>query len=184
MSAALSRTDWLDAGLRLIGEHGPSSLRIDVLCRELGVTKGSFYHHFGGQPAYVTALLAHWKSSYTQQLIDAVADIGDARQRSERLSELALGKDMKPEVALRAWAMSDAEVAATVQAVDAQRIQYLIDLAQRMGLTPERARLTAQMAYAQLVGIQHLPALITPADAALMDQTLAAALLTGGEAGA
>ncbi|MEZ5702491.1 MAG: TetR/AcrR family transcriptional regulator [Burkholderiaceae bacterium] len=91
MNPSLTRTDWLDAGLRLIGERGPASLRIDVLCRTLGVTKGSFYHHFGGQPEYVTALLAHWKNTYTQQLIHAVADIGDLRQRSKRLSELALG---------------------------------------------------------------------------------------------
>ena len=176
----LTRNDWLEKGLHLVGDGGPQQLRIDTLCHALGVTKGSFYHHFASQPAYVSALLAHWKNTYTQQLIDAVAGLNDPRLRSERLSQLVFSKNMRPEVALRAWGNSHPEVAATVQAVDAQRIAYLTDLAQGMGVGPVQARLMARMGYAQLIGIQHLPTLVTPEDATQMDHTLYLLLSTQG----
>ncbi|MDZ4187290.1 MAG: TetR/AcrR family transcriptional regulator [Hydrogenophaga sp.] len=168
----LSRTDWLEQGLQLLSSEGPQHLKIDNLCKVLGVTKGSFYHHFKHHAAYVSALLEHWKITYTQQLIQAVESIDDPRVRSQRLSELVYGKDMRPEVAMRAWANSHAEVAATLHAVDAQRMGYMVELAQRMGAADEQAVLLAKMAYAQLVGMQHLQTFISPADAIQMDHAL------------
>lgn len=168
----LSRTDWLEQGLQLLSTEGPQHLKIDTLCKALGVTKGSFYHHFKSQAAYVSALLEHWKNTYTQQLIREVALIDDPVARSKRLSELAYRKDMRPEVAMRAWANSDAEVAATVRDVDADRIEYLVELSVLMGARHEQAVLLAKMAYAQLVGMQHLQFFISPTDAAKMDQAL------------
>lgn len=168
----LSRTDWLEQGLQLLSTEGPQHLKIDNLCKVLGVTKGSFYHHFKHHAAYVSALLEHWKSAYTQQLIQAVAGINDPRVRSQRLSELIYLKDMRPEVAMRAWANSHTEVAASVREVDAQRIAYLVELAKRMGTTDAKAVLLAKMAYAQLIGMQHLQAFISPADAVQMDHAL------------
>jgi hypothetical protein len=110
-----------------------------------------------------------------------VAGLDDPRLRSERLSRLVFSKDMRPEVALRAWGNSHPEVAATVQAVDAERIAYLTDLAQSMRVAPSQARLMARMGYAQLIGIQHLPTLVTPEDALQMDHTLYQLLSTQGK---
>jgi len=172
MASTLNRNDWLQAGLRLIAEGGPKRLSVDALCGALGVTKGSFYHHFAHHAAFVTAMLDHWKDSHTQRLIEAVAGIEDPRQRGEQLSRLVYGMDMKPEVALRAWGNSHPEVAAAVAAVDGQRLAYLNDLAQRMGADPQRASLVARVGYAHLVGIQHLPLLLTAKDAIEMDQFL------------
>lgn len=168
----LSRTDWLEQGLHLLSTAGPQHLKIDTLCKALGVTKGSFYHHFEHQAEFVRALLEHWKSTYTQQLIEAVAGIDDPHVRSQRLSQLVYLKDMRPEVAMRAWASSHADVATTVREVDELRIEYLVALSRRMGAHDEQARLLARMAYAQLVGMQHLQAFISPADAVKMDHAL------------
>lgn len=170
----LSRTDWLEKGLELLSAGGPQQVKIDTLCKALGVTKGSFYHHFKHHAAYVSALLEHWKSTYTQQLIHAVAEIDDPHARSQRLSELVYRKDMRPEVAMRAWANSHPEVAATVREVDAERIQYLVALSLQMGADAAQAELLAKMAYAQLVGMQHLQAFISTEDAIQMDRALQA----------
>ena len=174
MPKHLSRGDWLEQGLQLLSNEGPQHLKIDTLCEAMGVTKGSFYHHFKHHAAYVSALLEHWKTTYTQQLIEAVAAIDDPHVQCRRLSELLYLKDMRPEVAMRAWANSHAEVAASLHAVDAQRMAYLVGLAQRMGATEAQAVLLAKMSYAQLVGMQHLQAFISPADAVQMDHSLQA----------
>ncbi len=174
--AALTRSDWLEAGLRLVADGGPKRLNVEALCSAVGVTKGSFYHHFLHHADFVTAMLDYWQVTYTQRLIDTVAAIEEPRQRSQRMSELVYAKDMKPEVALRAWGNSHPEVASAVAAVDTQRLAYLKELAQRMGASPERAKLMAQVGYAHLIGIQHLP-MLKKADAVRMDQFLTELLL-------
>ena len=168
----VSRTQWLDQGLLTLADKGPQYVKIDVLCQELGVTKGSFYHHFNHHADFVSALLDHWESTHTRQLIEAVASATTASERAERLSQLVYSKDMRPEVAMRAWGKSHPEVAARVNAVDTQRLQYLTELAVSMGANEKQAKLLARMGYAQLVGIQHLSAHITPDEAVEMDQAL------------
>jgi AcrR family transcriptional regulator len=168
----LSRTQWLDQGLLTLAEKGPKSVKIDVLCQELGVTKGSFYHHFSHHADFVSALLEHWESTHTLQLIEDVAGIATAQERSQRLSQLVYSKDMRPEVAMRAWGKSEPEVAARVNAVDAHRLNYLTELGISMGANATQAKLIARMAYAQLVGIQHLQAHISADEAAEMDLAL------------
>jgi AcrR family transcriptional regulator len=168
----LTRTQWLEQGLLTLAEQGPQFVKIDVLCQALGVTKGSFYHHFEHHAAFVTALLDHWEGTYTRQLIEAVAGIEGSIERAAHLSQLVYSKDMRPEVAMRAWGKSHAEVAARVQGVDTQRIDYLSQLAMQMGAHAAQAKLLAQMGYAQLIGIQHLQHHITPQEAAEMDQAL------------
>ena len=168
----LSRTQWLDQGLITLAEKGPQYVKIDVLCLELGVTKGSFYHHFSHHAEFVSGLLDHWESTHTRQLIEAVAGVATASERADRLSQLVFSKDMRPEVAMRAWGKSHPEVAARVNAVDAQRLEYLTELAASMGANAPQAKLLARMGYAQLVGIQHLSAHITADEAVEMDQAL------------
>ena len=168
----VSRTQWLDQGLLTLADKGPQYVKIDVLCQELGVTKGSFYHHFNHHADFVSALLDHWESTHTRQLIEAVASATTASERAERLSQLVYSKDMRPEVAMRAWGKSHPEVAARVNAVDTQRLQYLTELAVSMGANEKQAKLLARMGYAQLVGIQHLSEHITADEAVEMDQAL------------
>ena len=168
----VSRAQWLDQGLRTLAEKGPQFVKIDLLCQELGVTKGSFYHHFNHHADFVSGLLDYWESTHTRQLIEAVAGVATTHERAERLSQLVFSKDMRPEVAMRAWGKSHPEVAARVNAVDAQRLEYLTELATSMGVTEVQAKLLARMAYAQLVGIQHLSAHITVDEAVEMDQAL------------
>jgi AcrR family transcriptional regulator len=168
----LTRTQWLEQGLLTLADKGPQQVKIDIICQALGVTKGSFYHHFNHHADFVTALLDHWEASHTHQLINAVAGIKTASERAEQLSRLVFGKDMRAEVAMRAWGMSHTEVADRVTAVDAKRLDYLAQLALHRGASTAQANLLARMAYAQLVGIQHLQRHITAKEAAKMDQAL------------
>ena len=168
----LARTQWLEQGLITLADQGPQHVKIDVLCKALGVTKGSFYHHFKHHAAFVTALLEHWVTTHTRRLIEDVTNIEEPQARGERLSELVYSTNMRTEVAMRAWARSHPEVAARVHAVDGQRLDYLTQLATQMGASAQQARQLAQMAYAQLVGIQHLQSHITLEEAAGMDRSL------------
>lgn len=47
----------IDAGLRMLLEHGYTSLGIAALLEETGVPKGSFYHHFKGKEDFALEVL-------------------------------------------------------------------------------------------------------------------------------
>ena len=57
----LSRESWITAALRLLEKSGIGSVKIDLLARQLRVTRGSFYFHFSGLGDLQEALLKEWR---------------------------------------------------------------------------------------------------------------------------
>ena len=55
-----SKTKLLDAALRVVRAKGYSATRIEDVCVEAGVTKGSFFHHFKSKDDLALAAVAHW----------------------------------------------------------------------------------------------------------------------------
>lgn len=58
-----ARDKLLEAGVKLVREQGFSATSVDGLCREAGVTKGAFFHHFASKEALGVALADYWSSS-------------------------------------------------------------------------------------------------------------------------
>jgi len=40
------RSSWVEEGLQALARGGPEAVRIELLARALGVTRGGFYWHF------------------------------------------------------------------------------------------------------------------------------------------
>ena len=59
-----SKQDWLEVGLKTLGEFGENGLTIERLTGTLGVTKGSFYHHFRNVEDFREQLIAFWADQY------------------------------------------------------------------------------------------------------------------------
>lgn len=55
-----SRTKLLDAALKVVRSKGYTATRIEDLCAEAGVTKGSFFHHFKSKDDLALAAVGHW----------------------------------------------------------------------------------------------------------------------------
>lgn len=169
---ALTRENWLALGLRLLGEEGADAIRIERLCQELSVSKGSFYHHFDNRQGYQEALLDHWQQRNTQDVIRAVANLADPRQRSDQLSAIVQTINPRPELALRNWATQAPSVAKRVAIVDHERIAYLEALLNSQFQASIQTTTFAQLIYAHFVGCQMLGELINPADWQAMDDLL------------
>ncbi|MCK0173476.1 TetR/AcrR family transcriptional regulator [Mycolicibacterium sp. F2034L] len=128
-----TRQRWLDAGLTALEEEGAAGVRIDRIAARLGLSKGSFHHHFDGADGYKRELLSHFEALSTgalEQAIDGVGPPGDARAVLSALTA-AIGAGRpdlyrpKLEVAVRAWATSDPEVQAVQSRIDAARLAAL-----------------------------------------------------------
>jgi TetR/AcrR family transcriptional repressor of nem operon len=59
----LSKTKLLDATVRLVRTKGYAATRIEDVCAEAGVTKGSFFHHFKGKEELALTALAYWEEN-------------------------------------------------------------------------------------------------------------------------
>lgn len=146
-----TRTDWLSAGLALLRDEGEHSLTIDRLCRAIGLSKGSFYHHFQNADAYRAALLDRWEQTQTDAPIEQTAGTADPLQALRTVIEPL---DHPLELAVRAWAVRNAEVRAALQRVDERRLAYLQQIHDQSGRA--HAAELAALEYATFVGLQTL----------------------------
>ena len=54
-----SKTRLLDATLKVVRTKGYNATRIEDVCTEAGLTKGSFFHHFKSKEDLALAAVAH-----------------------------------------------------------------------------------------------------------------------------
>ncbi|WP_052666385.1 TetR/AcrR family transcriptional regulator [Nitriliruptor alkaliphilus] len=152
----LGREDWVEAADEELAEGGIDAVRVEVLARRLGVTKGSFYWHFAGRDDLLDTVLARFEALRTDAVIEQVESVADepvARLRA--LTELVFspsGSGDRGEPAIRAWASSDPRAAATLARVDRRRVRYVADLLVAAGLERAVARRRSQLLYRTLIG--------------------------------
>ena len=80
-AAAETRQRLIDAGLRLAEQTGLMGLSVNLLVEEAGVSKGSFFHHFGNRASYVVALHRDFHDRLFAQIRQAVADLEPGADR-------------------------------------------------------------------------------------------------------
>ena len=81
------KQDWLGEGRFVLGQDGVTGLTIDGLAKKLGLTKGSFYHHFKNGQDYQQELVAFW----AQQYVTTSTDLPDGPDRCLALLLLVPG---------------------------------------------------------------------------------------------
>jgi TetR/AcrR family transcriptional regulator, transcriptional repressor for nem operon len=55
-----SKTKLLDAALQAVRAKGYAAATVDDICKQAGVTKGSFFHHFKSKDELALAAIDHW----------------------------------------------------------------------------------------------------------------------------
>jgi AcrR family transcriptional regulator len=152
----LSRRAYFEAGLELLAEGGHDGLTIAALCDRLGVTKGSFYHHFVDIAEYVGLLLEHWEAEHATRLIALSESVTDPEERFDLLQGIAVGLPHGAEASIRAWSWNSDTVAAAQTRVDGARLAHLTRAGVDAGLQPARAKRMAKISLSVLVGMQLL----------------------------
>lgn len=150
----LTAHDYYPEALHILGEGGSEAMTIASLCQRLGVTKGSFYHHFVSMPNFVEQLLAFWESEHSARLIAMSRAQPDPTLRMLALTNIAVGLPHAPEAAIRGWARSNHSVAQAVVRVDKRRGRHLVDAISALGIDRARSRVLTRVALNLLVGIQ------------------------------
>jgi AcrR family transcriptional regulator len=143
-SPSLLPDNWLRAAENRLAQHGIESVRVEVLARDLGVSKGSFYWHFRDRGELLDKLLARWEDSEIAWL-DSESTAAAASRWANFIARTADGDRMHLEVALRAWSRSDERVAARVAAVEKRKSRLIADILREIGFPQSAANSWAEV---------------------------------------
>jgi AcrR family transcriptional regulator len=135
-SAPLQPQDWIHVARTRLAAEGIDSVRVEVLCRDLGVSKGSFYWHFRDREDLLHALLSQWQKAEEDWFKEAQSHERSAAARWARLVERGAQPDrIRFEAAIRAWARQDDRVAKRVAGVERNQREHIAGILREIGFT-------------------------------------------------
>lgn len=151
-TSRLDSESWIKAALDLLAREGIDAVRVELLARKLGVTKGSFYWHFKDRDALHAAMLEHWRQRVTVDVIARLETTSDpiARYRQSMRLNVTGVPGAEVELAVRLWARRDEHARAVLAEVDGLRLAYLTKLLRACGVAPEAAKARAILALAYI----------------------------------
>src|SRR6267154_5599958 len=148
---------WIEAGFKEIAHAGVDGVRVEVLAKNLGVTKGGFYRRFRDRAALLDGMLQSWRAGRIAAIEKQTSlDGASARERLKALialySERMNTEGMAVELAIRQWARSDELAANAVASVDVARLKNVGNLYRATGLPAEEADAQAFLFYCFVFG--------------------------------
>jgi len=157
-----TKYDWLAAGLDILAEQGAPALTIERLTAMLGLTKGSFYHHFEGLPGFKAALLRFIESK-SASLADGEGMICSPTEQIQSIFNTVAMSPTELEIAFRAWALQDEDVRKVQERVDRSRLAQMKELCQQLVADEERAQVMGHLAHTLLIGTTQVQPPLPPA---------------------
>lgn len=151
---SLTPDDWIKNAIVQLTDQGIDSVRVDVLAKTMGVTRGSFYWHFKDRDDLLRSVLNAWRDAATEQIIVRFErKHADPRLLLKELISLpfrgrSAQRAARIELAIRAWARRDAMARQAVDEVDERRISYHAQLFSSLGFDIPEARARAFALYA------------------------------------
>jgi AcrR family transcriptional regulator len=152
MTERLTAQDWVDFALKTLARTGFDALKADVLARQLGISRGSFYWHFADLGTFHTRVIEHWKQAATEAIIGDIERYAAPEERFAALLRHAFGHGASLEIRMRTWAQSNAEAARAVSDIDLRRQEYIERLFVEAGVAPALATARAQLVYWTYLG--------------------------------
>lgn len=154
----LTPADWIRAATKVLVQNGIDAVRVDVLAKTMGVTRGSFYWHFRDREDLLMRVLKAWHDQATDDLINRFERSGaSAAALLSGLMSLPLRgeaavRSASIELAVRAWARRDEIARKVVDEVDAKRLAYTSQCFIALGFSFQDARHRAFALYSYVIG--------------------------------
>lgn len=148
----------MEAAIDVLARDGIAGLRVEVLAKRCGVTKGSFYWHFKDRQALLDAVLAFWKQGRIRD-IEKVTSVAPGKERDQLHYAIEVygasrnRKGMAIELAVRDWARHDAQAAMVVESVDLYRLDCTRKLFVATGMSDAEAKSRSLLLYACVFGL-------------------------------
>ena len=149
---------WVDVAIDVLAREGVSGLRVEVLAKKCGVTKGSFYWHFKDRQDLLAAVLEHWREGRIRD-IEKITTVSPGHERDQLHFAIKVygtsrnRKGVSIELAVRDWARHDPQAATVVEAVDLYRLECTRKLFVAAGMSDAEAKSRSLLLYACVFGL-------------------------------
>ena len=147
-----NKEDWLNEGLKILAQAGLEGLTIDAMALGLGLTKGSFYHHFENVQDFEQRLLEYWADQYLSTANLLPEDPQERLSLLDTIMEQTFRSITEPETAIRLWAQQDDRARVYVEQVDAFRRQLVFDIFQSLVHDVKKAGLMTDIIFTMTIG--------------------------------
>jgi AcrR family transcriptional regulator len=148
----LQPDDWIRAALARLSDFGVDAVCVEVLARDLNVSKGSFYWHFRDRRDLLDKTLAEWE----RRELDSLAldeDATAAAARWARIVQAAADPGrIQLEASVRSWARRDEQVARHVAAVERKKTAVIANVLEDVGFTRLAAEAWSEVALLLCLG--------------------------------
>lgn len=161
----LGADDWVRAAFEIMVDEGIGGVKIQRLCDRLGVTKGSFYHHFDDVDAFLRTVADAWSEHGAQQ---GPTPDHDGDPEAAMLHAMAFFSDRRARAltkAMRDWAQHDERAREAIVASDRAVFSAVSGVFRRLGFDAGEAEVRAKILYYAGVGFAHVGPLGSSASA-------------------
>lgn len=149
---------WIEVATDVLAKEGIAGLRVEVLAKRCGVTKGSFYWHFKDRQALLDAILERWREGRIRDIEKTTAvepgkELEQLHYAIEVYGASRNRRGMAIELAVRDWARHDQRAASVVEAVDLYRLECTRKLFVASGMSEASAKSRSLLLYACVFGL-------------------------------
>lgn len=154
---SLNPEDWELAALEVISHQGVGAVAVEPLAKALGVTKGSFYWHFGNREDLIKSALLRWRVDDQQLIKERIFSLDDPNDRLK--AWFFLSAEPSQSHLIYATLLADRQngfVAKILKEVTLERLNYLQKAYQETGMNEADAKQQSLLAYSVYVGYLHM----------------------------
>jgi AcrR family transcriptional regulator len=123
---------------------GVESVRVELLARDLRVSKGSFYWHFHDREELLGKMLSQWEADDRSRL-GSKKNQTAAQRWASFVEQSSAAAEVRLELALRSWAHRDSNVAAVLARADEEKHRFIAGVLGEIGFEPSRAASWAEI---------------------------------------
>lgn len=151
-----TREAWLALAVETLVREGIDRVKVQVMAKQLKVSRSSFYWFFPTQQDLTRAMLDHWLSRNTGPILHRAArPAATICAAILNVAECWMNEDLfdpRLDMAVRLWGRRDEEVLKVVTEADTQRLDALTRMFQRYGYGAKEAMVRARVIYFTQIG--------------------------------
>ena len=146
-SRGISKNEWLEAGLYVLGTASVAEISVEALAKTLGIAKSGFYWHFKNRREYLNQLLDYWY----REIIEVIAE-NEQIKELEPVTRLTTAVEMifrhdfvKYELALHQWATTDKRADQVMRKANRVRMEFAKAIFAELGFDEDEIEIRSML---------------------------------------
>ncbi|HEY0704967.1 MAG TPA: TetR/AcrR family transcriptional regulator [Candidatus Acidoferrales bacterium] len=144
-ASPLQPEDWIRAAFARLSAEGIDAVRIELIARDLGVSKGSFYWHFQDREELLGRMFDRWENDENSWLDETVITPKAAARWARFVRHCTDPQLARLESAMRTWSRRDERIASRISAIEKKRVAHISSVLRAIGFVAPAAESWAEI---------------------------------------